>query len=156
MEPREQVELWLKELSEQFDAEFSLDADGVCALISDEGNPLYLELVEDSASLSLFTDLFTLPDHADPQFLRALLAVNLLGLRTGGATIGLDVEQNSLILSQWVALAVLDAEKLSQLLLHMSSVADRIRAEFQPLLHRTSPAGESSETPAVQTNFLKI
>jgi hypothetical protein len=103
--PGTDITLLLNDLKEAIGLpEFELDEDGYACLALDEVM-LNLEFDEETNRLMLYSPLGEIPASGCEALYETLLEANFLGQQTGGATLGLQREDNAVVLHQAVSLA---------------------------------------------------
>jgi hypothetical protein len=103
--------------------DLELDAAGYCCLMIDNNLVINIEFEEPDARLLLYAKVGRPgPDRAAA--LTAILEANYLGRGTGGATLGLEPESGSIVLSRDLAIAGMDVPGFSDALERFVNTAE--------------------------------
>lgn len=80
-------------------AEWTLDANGLAALLFDETIVLHLQLNETAGTFILFSTIGTVPEQCRETFYADMLQANLFWQQTGGATLALEKFSQAAVLA---------------------------------------------------------
>lgn len=91
------VNEWLSKINPQ-DQSLALDQYGQCQLVHPENGTCNIFIPSaTSAHFVLYADLRHLPEKLDPEKYESLLALNIVGMKSGGGMVGLDTQMRSLV-----------------------------------------------------------
>ena len=130
MQARNTVNTWLSQLNPN-DPSLVLDTSGQCQLIRKPGELCTVFVPADTSPvLVLYSHISHLPEALQPAHYEALLALNTLGIKTLGCTLGLDPHFRSLMLSYSVAFAHCDLESFCTAVDNFFTAAEHVRGEI--------------------------
>lgn len=104
-----------------------LNEDGVCRLVFDDELTVDVERVPSRGSFYLHAVVGRLPPGDDPGLLRDLLAANLFGRHTGGATLALDPGLGEILLHRELADGTTDYQAFAAALEGFVNALERSR-----------------------------
>ena len=93
-----------------------LDADGYCVIAISEGNPVSLHGDEESGLLTAFAQVGQLDENNIEGTYNMLLDANFQWRDTAGATLGVDPDNNAVLLAQYTPVEGLDASAVEAFL----------------------------------------
>ena len=127
MEAREHMVRTLAEFGQHAGmSDLAFDENGACLLVFDPRVAVYLVADPAAADLVLWSPIGELPEAFAAKVMRRLLYANLFWRETAGATIGLNPENDSVILSRRVPAAGLDAAGLAAAVEVMVETAEHL------------------------------
>jgi Tir chaperone protein (CesT) family len=103
--------------------ELRADADLHCGLVVDAGTAVHLQFDPTSEAVTVYATAGQLPDAGRAEALELLMAANLFWQGTGGATLGLNQADGSVVAAQRVALTGLAAHPLMAIVQSVADVA---------------------------------
>jgi hypothetical protein len=127
----EDVDGWLGALGESFGVPLSLDDDGACAIAVEGGLDCVIEADAAAELVHLHALLLRLPVEGRAALIEEALALNLYGVVTEGASLGLDRDSDSLALAISRPLAELDHARFAALLTGFVGTALRLRDQLR-------------------------
>jgi hypothetical protein len=103
--------------------ELRADADLHCGVVVDAGTAVHLQLDPTNATVTVYATAGQLSDSGRAAALELLMAANLFWQGTGGATLGLNQADGTIVAAQRVALAGLVAHALMAMVQSVADVA---------------------------------
>lgn len=142
---RETIDSWLAGLDAPAGTQLALDDAGAVGIALANGLVLTLE-VEETGMVHLHSGLRRLPaDNTRGAMIEEALALNLFNRGTEGATLGLDRQSDSLVMSISRDIAALTQEDFASLLVVFAETAESLQARFAAL---AAPAAAEPAAPA--------
>lgn len=136
MTPAETINLGLSLLGEDLGVSLALDEANCCGLDLDDGVQCTVELGVTDDSLFIYGPLVPVTAGGAEPLLRRALALNLYGLKTGGAGIAFDSDAGTLVLCHRLPAALLEpgqvADLIGDFLLRLQALRAELAAEPQP------------------------
>ena len=131
------VAQWLKNIGDEFKTPLVLEDDGHCIIPCDGSWSCVVEIPDDveAPSVYIYLPLIEMPNQPVDQnnLMRAALSINLFGLFSGGAHIGLDARSDYLALSFSSLIESLSEIDFRQLLAKMLEVSPEIRYQLNQI-----------------------
>lgn len=93
-----QLQYWLRDLGAEHATHFELDQDGRCTLRADDNTDVAIIAEQDDNSFAMASVLLPLSGTERERVFSQALSLNFLQTQTRGAAIGLDEEQDALML----------------------------------------------------------
>jgi hypothetical protein len=144
---RESIDSWLAGLDAPAGTNLALNEAGAVGIALGSGLVLTIEVEDGTGMLHLHCGLRRMPtDDSRASMLEEALALNLFNRGTEGATLGLDRQSDTLILSISRDIASLTQEEFAGLLVVFAETADALLAKFAGL---AAPAAAEAPAPAV-------
>lgn len=135
----------LGEIARRSDVPLELDASGSCAMRYGAGFEMTLTTIENGDGVLIHAPLSRL-NGVDPLGqLRRAMELNLYGVETAGATLGLAPDSEWIILSRRLPLAHMDSHGLEQAILTFADLT----ADLSARLKDDSPAPDEVAWPGV-------
>jgi hypothetical protein len=114
-------------------AELKLDNEGICAITDNESLVVIIEMPNEGPLVHIYTPLCPMLDGIEPNYalLERAMELNLLGLRTRGGTLGLDVERKEIFFSFVIEIETCEAMKFSNILQNFMETAKALKTELE-------------------------
>jgi hypothetical protein len=132
---RDTVNQWLTEMGD-----FRLDEKNTCALTSDEGITIFVEIPEGSEKVFVYVPLAPLGDSGSERLLRYALELNLALLHTGGPALAADSFSGTLLLAFSQDVADLDGQTFQNVVSNLAELA----VEFAGKIHAFLAEGDAA------------
>lgn len=145
-EERKVVASFLREIGHRIGASLSLDDDGNCALLYGDDQEITVVVPDGSASVILIAPVATCPSSSRQAFYERVLKLNLLGIENGGCLLGLDGDNDRIVLALCQPVGTLDGRGFENLLANFIDVAQQTRASLAEPIHPPSPSERRAAT----------
>jgi len=122
-----------------------------CVLLFEGDLALTIEFDASTERLVLSIHVAKLPEGQNAELLQELLAANCFWLATGGATLGLQSNTASVLLTYASPVTELDDAQLEQLVENLLSMAQRWRERIEMFRPGLLPAAANAPDPATPT-----
>lgn len=136
----ESVDQGLAVLGRALGFPLALGPERVCSLRLDDGLECSVEVPEGSSLLHLYCPLLPVPPGDRLTFLEQVLALNLYGLDTGGASLALDPDTDRIVLCWSQPPEGMLPDDLAALIAGFIERAMALRAQLQPAARADSEA----------------
>ncbi len=120
--------------------DLSLDADGRAGVVVEGTTTVLMQHNERDETLVAYSIVGPLPANARSAAIELLLAANLLWRGTGGATLGLDQEDDTVLLAQRMAVGTTRPQELATVLKELADMAGEWRDILSNLAARSDGA----------------
>jgi len=128
------VARWLEELAALAGIPATFDESGAIEIELASGQPMVIEVDEQTGVLLLSADLFAVPPSDRTRIFEEAMKLNHLGQGTGGAALGWDAGRDMLVLSALSPIELLDEAAFLGLLSGFIDLVDRLRTDLrQPI-----------------------
>ena len=118
---------WLDEVATLAGIPAAFDARGVMEIELASGQPLLLEVDEETGIVLLSADLFAVDPTDRPAVFERAMTLNHLGAGTGGATLGWDAGRGLLVMSALTPIELIDEAAFLGLLSSFIGLVDEYR-----------------------------
>lgn len=156
---RERVTMLLASLAKDLGSQFELDENDICALQGKENLTLVIEAPRNDPQIYLYAPLVQLPPAGVETIYRQLLIMNCFTRRTSGTTLGLEPEDNVIILSYSELPEHLDSVSFPILLANFRQTALELQKELADMLKQlaeellTPPSEDGAPQPVDGTDL---
>lgn len=154
---RDTVSAWLGELGWAFGVTLKLDDRGAAGLVLSDGTRVIVEVEPSVAAVHIHAEVMRLLNDKETRerVLEAAMVLNVYARRTQGATLGLDLRTDAVVLSITRAVAELDAAGFASLLGAFVETLGTLREELNApaVMHPARVARASTLHPAVGSNL---
>ncbi|MCA8998676.1 MAG: CesT family type III secretion system chaperone [Planctomycetaceae bacterium] len=131
----------LAQVSQNLGTKLQLDDKGVCSMVDGKGTEFALEIPESGEWVLLHAEVTDVPEEDREEFLERVLVLSAYGQQTHGCTLGLDMDTDSIVISQSRPVEMqIDGTGLVNLIGHFLDAVRKVR--------ETLAADESPETDA--------
>ncbi len=137
-EPATLVSKWLRAAGKQTGVDLSLDEDGHCRLLIDDGEQCIVEVPRGSEHVFLYSAIARVPEHP-PHAMRTMrlaLAMNAFGIETSGSAFSYDARSEHIVLTFSTRLDALDESIFCAVLGSFIEVGIRAKAKFEQQLEQ--------------------
>lgn len=141
MDERTTVERLLGEVGHRVGARLTLDADGACAMTYRGGGQVVVEAADGTGCVVLHAPVAPASGTGREALYARALKLNLLGVETGGCTLGLDEANAEIVLMLTRSLEGMDALGFEALLANFIDRTARLKALLVEVEADDAPAG---------------
>ncbi|MDR0728359.1 MAG: type III secretion system chaperone [Puniceicoccales bacterium] len=161
MDRRERVNLLLEGVSKRLGIGLKFDGEGTTCRFRDNGSQRHyiLEVLENHDMLYIYCPLMELPCEGRETFFQFLLSLNLHGLLTQHAFVGLDEVKNLIVMSYSFPVELLDESLLFNLIVHFTASAEKVYRMLDNFLKSNSFAkgiGASRRNDLAKASRLRV
>ena len=120
------------ELGDRLGTPLSLDENGICELqYGDDERDVIIEVPDGEDEFLIYAPVSDAPDHNEEPFYKRILGMNFLGQETGGCCLGIDENDDQIVLAFRQQVSDLAASDFENLVRSFIDTLEVVRSKLQ-------------------------